>query len=300
MALFLAYIQYLQHVTDASVQEPICAQLEHNGYRIEASLLRRYFEHGPGKVQLQLDDSPWNGRQAWVGSTLPPEAGAGDIWLDIYEMMPMILLPRDPADLEGITPEMLSKITPFQSWIALRPVANWQFQAFLELAPRTSHPVQVPPPFPLLDTSRMLNAPDNAPVTNLTQGEAFLYALWFSKALPFLEDWRVAASLLSESEMALLWHDLTQEWVQDRIDLDEGVRVVAQPDTFEDDPNEAYEEFLDSGSPIPEHSVFRGEWKFYPNVGFRTAIPTQFGLISSALEGSVVDNIHLLGQLNRV
>src|SRR3954467_4906463 len=121
MSLSLAYISYLRDRSDAAASALI-GQLELNGYMLEGSLLHAYTRNPDSWTVIDVEGSAWSGRRAWLGPALPDDRRAGDIWFDALEIMPMILLPNleDEEDaIQQSEPDLLS-------WMALRPVANWQ------------------------------------------------------------------------------------------------------------------------------------------------------------------------------
>jgi hypothetical protein len=207
------------------------ALLDH-GYWLEAYLLDWYLQHSSGKCPLALEHTPWYQCQVWVGEMLPDISAvtAGDLWFDICDIMPMILLPRDPADLEGVNPAIVRKMTPYFSWLALRPVAVWQFMAFLEHASFAARTVQVPPPFRLMDQRRFATEHETAPITKLTRGEAAMYAFWFGKTLSYLETWRLVTQFLPSKQANALLYTLMQAWVTDGLPLLHALHARHIPD----------------------------------------------------------------------
>ena len=149
MRLAESYLAYLQAPDFRPAAGAVVEPLESGGYDLDAHLMRRFAAVGPGESRIELPGSPWPGLRVHIGGALPAEVDAGDVWFDVYELAPMILLPRPPPD-EDVPPEVRARIGRFVAWMALRPVTIWQFRAFLELASFDSRPVQIAPPFPLL------------------------------------------------------------------------------------------------------------------------------------------------------
>lgn len=298
MELSQLHIHYLQHRHGASIQAQFCTALADHGYPLEAALLRWYAEHGAGQVRTRFKALPWADRRIWVGAIPPRTAQAGDIWFDIYEVMPMILVPRDPEDIAGIPPAMLLSMTPYHSWMATRPVAQWQFQTFLALSTKAPQICQIAPPFQLLSAQRIIhNRADQAIVTNVTRDEALLYSMWFHKGLPSRESWRLALNTLANEDMKTLWDHSTKEWVMDRLPSDEGARLAVTPESItivldEEDDDDVY-------TTASEKGILYGEWGFSPDIGFRTSVHMQLGLIQIEQQGFAVDNIRILDQVKR-
>ena len=102
--------EYRRFLRDRGGKDELVAALAASGHALEAALLG---EWSGGRLRTQARSGPYAGRRAWVGTTLPPEAREGDLWLDVVELMPMLLVPWS-----GL-PRPLG-------WIALRPVERWQ------------------------------------------------------------------------------------------------------------------------------------------------------------------------------
>lgn len=279
-----AFSAYLRDRRNDEARGMLAATLEGHGYRLEARLLERWGGELT-ETEVDLEGSPWSGRRAWVGSVLPPRPRAGDIWLDTCELTPMLLLPRKlDADPSEYAPGVLERLTPFVAWLALRPVATWQFVAFLDLARTVSRQVQIPPRVEPLDAERILaGRDDDAPVTSVMPEEARLYATWFGKGMPDREDWQAATAALSPEELAALWGSVGREW---NGAVTEGVYAVVTPETIEIDPREV----LDEDPPL--HSADRilyGELETPSDVTFRTHVSTQVGLRTGSDPLSILD-----------
>jgi hypothetical protein len=262
MHLSDAYAAWLR---DGTAPATLAGALRAHGYALEAALLDRWAAGEPETV-VDVDDLVWSGRRATIAPTLPEHASAGDLWLDLRELVPMLLLGRDlPDDL----PEHLKgQLPPFVGWIALRPVARWQFAGMLEVAPIAARVVQIEPPLATLDRARLLRGPEDQPVRGALADEALLYASWFGKSLADSELWQAANAQLTREELAALWGPLGREWGDS---VDEGVRAVISRETADEEPSERYEEDPDDGS-------FFGDWGVPEDAGFRTAVNAQLGL----------------------
>jgi hypothetical protein len=215
-------------------------------------------------TEIDLEDFVWSGRRAWVGPVLPAQPEAGDVWLDVCELVPMLLLPREPPeDPSEYAPGALERLTPFVAWLSLRPVARWQLAAFMSLAGRA------------LDPERLLAGDEAAPVTSIRPAETARYAGWFWKGLGGRRDWEAARDALTREELAALWGPLRREW--DGVGSD-GIHSVVTPETVDVDPDEAYDE----GDP---DGIIHDESEAPDDVGFRTHINTQIGLSPSGGAG---------------
>jgi hypothetical protein len=288
------YLDYLRQRDDTDTVLRLMMALVAAGYTLESQLLNWYFLYGAARIGSDWHRPPPFGKHIWVGEQPPTTAEAGDIWFDPIELNMMLLIPRDPADLAGLSESALRRITPFHSWVAFHPLAGWQMRAFLTLARHTPHPTQVAPPFALLDPARLLPADERAPVTRLTYPEAALCSMWLGKTLPTREAWQLTAHLLGHDTYAQLWGPSTAEWVGDRLAGNEAVRVVATLATMALD----FEELDDPSVQAPV-GMLRGERWYAPEVTFRTSVPCNLGLLPLPPGGYALENISLLDQAPR-
>jgi hypothetical protein len=291
VALCDALTDYLRDRRDDARRSVLIGALRDGGYLLEARLLERA-DGAIVKTVVDRDGGAWSGRRAWVGWQLPQQPRAGDIWLDTCELMPMLLLPRTlEFDASEYAPGVLERMTPFVSWLALRPVAAWQFASFLRLARIEPRRVQITPPIRPLDAERILACGEGAPVTSLLPGEVSLYAGWFGKGIARHEDWQAASGALSQAELDALWGPPHREWAGA---VDEGLYAVVSPDTVTADIHAVLgdDEHLDK----PDRLIF-GELETPSDVAFRTAVSTQVGLLGagsdplSILDVEVVDGV---------
>jgi hypothetical protein len=200
------------------------ATLRAAGYGLEAALL----EHRP------LPE-PWTKHRTHVGPRLPDHARPGDIWMDTVEVMPMVLIPFEDTD-EPIL------------WLAMRPVARWQFAAAG------------------FGSARALDGPELAPVTRVSYEEATRYAQWFGKLTADRIDWQLAKAALPRANVDALWGSV-REWGSYEY---EEVYSVVEPSTvdLEDVPDELIF--------YPSDAV--------EDVGFRTSVHLQIGMIKRRLQ----------------
>ena len=187
-----------------------------------------------------------------ISTTPPPDATAGDRWFDPCELVLMLHVGR--------------------AWLATRPTARWQVQGFLEVSTRASREVQVEPPYKALDPARLTPGGDElARATELTAGEATLYAWFFNKGLPARFDWQSADEELPGGTHATLWAHSSVEWITGRVESDEGSRLIITRDTLDVDPDEADD----------DERLVRGEYTRDKKIGFRTAVLIQTGLFAN-------------------
>lgn len=293
MPLTEAFRRFLSDRRDEAGRYALVDALEAGGHRLEARLLAGW-DGGLMATEIDLDDFVWSGRRAWVGPVLPDAPEAGDVWLDVCELTPMLLLPREPpADPSEYAPGVLERLTPFVAWLSLRPVARWQLGAFLadaRLAPRR---VQVAPAVRVLDPRRLLAGDEAVPVTRILPGEAGLYATWFWKGLGGPEDWQAARAALTSEELAALWGPLRREW---NGSVTEGIYSVVTPETADVDPHDAYDDDPELSDP---DRILYGELEAPDDVGLRTHVNTQVGLRGGGADPLSILDVQPLDAVDR-
>jgi hypothetical protein len=232
----------------------LVAALDAAGLANEA---RAYEAWCDGAREIAASDA-WFGRQIAI-ATRPPQANAGDLWFDICELALMV--------------------HAGSAWLATRPTARWQMRGFLDASARAAREVQVAPPYHALDPARIVPGDERRRCTQLTEGEALLYAWWFRKVLPHLFDWRSAVTSLPATVMRELWYPSSKEWTATKLNCDEGARVFVTPSTIDWDPDEVVESEL--ALPEARRGMIRGELTRDPEIGFRTSVLLQIGLLES-------------------
>jgi hypothetical protein len=271
-----SFKSYLLDMSSKKTQLNLLQSLTENGYVLESLMASAYFEKGEKNMRTDLENCIWAGRNAWIGSELPPHAQAGDIWMDMVEMMPMILIPFPESELVDWSEELLAKMGTNYAWFALRPVSNWQFKAFLALSVKATCETQVLPPFPVVNQQRIIDDTMlDSDVVNVLRSEAWIYALWFNKYLG--GEWEYAYRYLTAEEINSCWGKTRKEWMDYYID--ETTSAICTPETVLFDIDEGLE------SEDPEmvalaKSMICNEWKFFADVTFRTAIPVHVGLVN--------------------
>lgn len=292
-SLVKSYKYFLFNKTSSKTQENMIELLHQSGYRLESWLLSCYFNHGKDEVKIELDDCIWSKRKAWISSHLPTDASPGDVWMDIIEMTPMILIPTPPAEVAEWSKELLNRLhnDTNYGWVSLRPVANWQFMAFLELVVIENYDSQVPPPFQVMDTTRIIGKKEScSEVVNTIKSESDAYSLWFNKLISDPILWEYTYNFLTQREFDFLWGITKKEWVIDFID--EATSVMRTPETILFDVADG----LESEEPYSSNlarSLTCDEWTFFKNVTFRTSVSSQIGLISKWQSSLEIGNIQI-------
>lgn len=189
-------------------------------------------------------------QRVFVGRHAPADAAIGDHWLDTVEVMPML---RIELPAQGTA----RPATP--GWIAVRPVARWQFRGFAAAAPLVDRAVQVTPETVPMDPARLAGGDDTAPITSITFGEATLYAWYFGKSIAGTHAWSGAAGALGDA-VARLWTDGLYELGGYGFQEDERLRFGAA--TWRLDPDD---------DPGDDAAIVVDEMFVAADTGFRTA-----------------------------
>jgi hypothetical protein len=220
-SLVARFIEYLEAGAGEAKAPALAAALRADNYQLEAELLVR-----SGWTDGVAAPGVWSKRRTFVGRRPPPDAAIGELWLDVVEVTPMVLV-EEPARGTARPPRRV--------WMSIRPVARWQFRAFAAAAPLVPREVQVAPQLVPLDPGR-LDGEDAAVMTDVTFGESCLYAWWFDKILASTSQWQGAERSLSAGELAALWAPGVHEWGGYGNDEDERLRISAA--SWREDPDE--------------------------------------------------------------
>jgi hypothetical protein len=189
------HMLFVEHLRAAAPDQnaALAAALRDAGFNLEAALLPRVgWTEGAGEKR----------RRTFVGRHPPADAAPGQLWLDTVEVMPMVLV-EEPARGKSAQPR--------RSWLATRPVARWQFRAFAAAAPLVGRKVQVVPKLRPFAADRLAAGSEQAPMTDITHGEATLYAHWFGKGVAGPNERQGAARTLGD-QFATLWAPGLREW----------------------------------------------------------------------------------------
>jgi hypothetical protein len=264
MSLFAAHLAFLADPSAPAPAERLATALADAGFLLDSWLLEQH-RRGVRSGTIALAGSPWAGRPFSIRLRPPVAAEAGHVWFDPLELAPMLLVPR--LDYDELPPPAQARVGRFVGWLGMRPVARWQLEMFLERAELKPHRVEIPPPVRLCDRTRLLNGPETARATDLTPGEASMYAHWLGKGVAHLHIRQEAVAWLGDAAAAL-WPDGKREWAGNSM-FDEGSWVVVSPETLDLDPRD-------------EEDMLLGDFDHARDIGFRTAVSTQIGLHEGA------------------
>lgn len=275
MTLALAFVEYLFAGVRHGHEAPIADELALAGLETESELWTAWCE---GQSETILSQGPWADMTVSLGSKPPSDASVGRLWFDVVELATMIHVDR--------------------AWLSVRPTAKWQMHGFLEGATTIAREVQITPPYQPLDPKRLTAGERLDRVTNITEGEATLYNWFFGKMLPHLFDWQEAEDNLPAKSMRELWCHSSREWVSTRVEEDEGARVFVTPSTIQWDPDEVVDDELKRSE--SQRTMLRGEFTRDPDIGFRSSVLIQSGLLERVSAWHTIpENVRLAQIIDR-
>lgn len=230
------------------------------------------------RTEYVESSGPWSGTPIHVAATPPAGAQPGALWFDVAALALAVQCGR--------------------AWLDTRPAMRWQMRAFLDVAPRAPREVQVAPPYRALDPERLVVGGELERVTSVTAGESTLFAIWFGKGLPHLYDWQAAQEAVPAARLRAMWSFGPKEWTSAKLDSDEAARVFVTPSTIDWSPDEVEEDELER--PEAQRAMLRGEWTRDREIGFRTAVLLQTGLVTSVSRWQfLAEDVKLTALLDR-
>lgn len=261
------YRRYLGATLTLDSGRDICQALHQVGLERESQALDFYLRHGIGAVS-SIQGRDWDGRRCFIGAHLPLQAAPGDIWFDVVELVPMIL----------IHPPRATSIQRYR-WISMHPAYVWQFRTFLHLA--DWHIIQKyfmnVSDLMLLDRFQSMNSMDF--ITNIYHEEAVAYAHWFGKYLCGQFGLQWARDFLKlEAFMEILPASL-RLWDEAEYSRSEFVRVAVGRHTLDKDPDDEFELRENEANETLPNRVLYEEWDHTPDIGLSTMISGQIGLL---------------------
>lgn len=265
MSLFETYCEYLRAGAPFGVGAwPLVAALRENGYELEGKLLT------VDGWQSSVGDGPWDGRAIYVGRYPPVDAALGTLWLDTVEVVAMVLVE---------TPSYRDDEPPRRNYLSLRPVAIWQFRAFLSCATFVERYLQLQPKRPAFACAQAMNGNECLPMTDMLHGEAQMYANWFGKIILQHHIWRDAGPQLGAAADALWSPALPDDWGEwAGYGVNEEDRITIDRKSWWIDPLEVDRLFGYDDDDRP--AMYAGDSSHFPNIGFRTAAHAPPGVLA--------------------
>jgi hypothetical protein len=256
------YRTYLENGANPRDAAPLAAALASRGFPQEGELLHAFSQHGPGTYPFRSSTFP--GNEAFVGAR-PPIAGPGAWWLDSCELSLNILLAQHiaPEDWETSTEEARQRAKGNLTWFAVRPVAVYQYAAFLDVAPLD----RIPAKKSSLDAPNLTSADETAPITSLTVSAASLYLYWHGKTFASDNDWVSAEEQFGISP----WSTARLEWSGESA-FNSSYAVAISRATFRVDPADTEDER------DPEKRMLFGQSEARSDTTFRSVLRLAYGL----------------------
>ncbi len=217
------------------------------------------FAKGTESAMVTQPFSRQLGRRLWIGRDLPTEAAAGDIWFDVLEVIPMILLPSEPLGWREEHP--LITYPPLHSWISCRPTAQWQYDGYR-----------------LLHGHGRPSSSSGRWARGTAQTEAKDYATYMGKLLAGHHDWQGVVEFVSSPTLDDMWAEQAGEWSGERSDYDEDLAFVVTSETFHLDLDDVLDAHDLENAPDPRGVTVFPRDTGVPGIGFRTAVSVQDGL----------------------
>lgn len=264
-SLAKTFEDYLKSGLNPGAAAEMCQALYHSGLHNESIALSKYLEAQTEGANHPIE-SIWNQRKCYLGLNCPLDLNPGDVWFDVVELTPMILVPRG------------SDIYPPAEWLAMHPVYEWQFKGFLGCVKVGRKRIEFEHPLDYLSVERFKDIGGTKFITDVYHDEALAYAHWFGKTLSDQGDLRFARAFLSDSEFSKMLPKGMRLWDGTEYPGSEFVRTATGIDTLYKEMKDQYDEFLlrESGDnlSLPDRMLFE-EWERRDDIGFSTSA---FGL----------------------
>jgi hypothetical protein len=221
----------------------------------------------------------WNQRKCYSGLHPPRKPKLNDVWFDVVELTPMILVPSedDPALDQAC-------------WLAMHPVYRWQFHGFLGCVKMGRKLIDVPSAPDYLSGERFEGTGRAEFITDLYHDEALAYAHWFGKFLSGQFELSDARHFLNDNEFSQILPQGMRLWEEAEFPASEFARLAFGSDTLNKEQEEQYNEFLlrksGENKSLPDRMVYE-EWERRDDIGFSTSMPLQLGLIDKPTRDSI-------------
>jgi hypothetical protein len=267
MSLLESYCDYLGACAPLGTGAwALAAKLRESGYELEGELLV------VDGWQCVVGVGPWAGRAIYVGRYPPRDSALGTLWFDTVELVAMVLVE---------TPSYRDDRPPWRHYLSVRPVAVWQFRAFLSCATFVERYLQLQPRRAAFACARAADGNERMSMTDMLHGEAQMYANWFGKGILPHGSWRDAGPQLGTAADALWPSDLPAGWGEwAGYGTQEETRIIVHRNSWRIDPNEldSLFEYDDDNRPYMTSS----DSSHFAEVGFRTAASAPPGDLANA------------------
>jgi hypothetical protein len=261
--LALAFEEYLQSNLERTAAMALIDALKHSALADEALALDRYLRGDESEYCLM--DDLWKDHRCFAGAQPPRSAKPGDIWFDIVELTPMVLLRNLPGtSVHG------------KGWIALHPVYAWQFKAFMALVQVEDEReiFKVPD---IYQADRLVGTDDLSYITNIYHDEAMGYGLWFGKIIVEQPELQAARLYLAPEKFARILPSFLRLW-EFADSYHEMVRSAIGTDTLDKEvATESYLHHIGANRDIPDRMLY-DERERYDNIGETTWLAHDIGM----------------------
>jgi hypothetical protein len=277
-----AFQEYLQSGLNKGTAKEMCRVLDHSGLHNESKALKAYLDAqtiSSGRSR----ELYWDQRKCISGLYPPSNPEPNDVWFDVVELTPMILIPRENDEDDDQSLDRLF-------WIAMHPVYQWQFNGFLGCAKMGRKLIQVPSTPDYLSAERFDGVDPMKFVTDVYQDEALAYVHWFGKYLCDHFELTDARRFLNDNEFSLILPRGMRLWEEMEFPASEFVRRAFGADTLNTDHKDQYNEFLlrESGEneSLPNRVLYE-EWERRKDIGFCTCVLLELGLMEDVTSGTI-------------
>lgn len=261
-SLAKTFEDYLKSGLDSGATKEMCQALYYSGLHNESIALRKYLE-----AQAESADHPielnWNQRKCYAGLNPPPNPNPGDVWFDVVELTPMILIPQ------------ARDVSPPANWLAMHPVYEWQFKGFLGCVKVGGKRIEFEHPADYLSAKKFKDVGGTKFITDIYHDEALAYVGWFGKCLSDQFDLQDARAFLNDNEFSMALPPGMRLWSGMEYSGSEFVRIAIGRDTLYKEPKDRYAEFLlrESGEnlSLPSRMLYE-EWERREEIGFSTMV----------------------------
>jgi hypothetical protein len=224
-----AYQAFLESKCDPEVGRDLAQALQQVGLSNDGHALAAYCDCGSHSV-AELEWGTFKKRRCFIGTNLPLDAHSGDLWFDIVELAPMILVPAQ----DKVLPDM-------REWVSIRPVFTWQFQTFLKLTNWHLLKKDFVNVTDLMDTNRSIYTNEMEYITDVYHEEAVAYAHWFGKQLVGQITLEKTKEFVTLEQFIEVLPDNFCLWDGSEYACSEFVRIAVGHNTLDKDPDDEFE-----------------------------------------------------------
>jgi hypothetical protein len=269
---------YLHTGLEKEAAKEMCRELKNSGLANESRALEAYLEARTISLH-RLGELEWNQHKCYSGLLPPSNPNPNEIWFDVVELTPMILIPRED-----------DQSVKRACWLAMHPVYQWQFNGFLGCVKVGRELIEFPSATDYLSSERFDGIDPLRCVTKIYHDEALSYAHWFGKFLSGPPELVNAKHFLNANEFSQVLPPGMRLWDEAEFPASEFVRSAFGRDTVNKEQKARYNEFLlrESGEnrSLTDRTIYE-EWEHCNDIGFSTCVPLEIGLIDDFPRDSI-------------